>query len=175
LGQQSKLVYDISYFGRIFFHPGISLGLNYRFYNSNLNDTLYLKTHSLFLSKNKFVSYYHKNNHIGLLLSSEFAYELVFRKGLFLELAIGVGYLRTFYDSKVYEVNDNGVVKQIPLAGANYFAPNYALGFGKQYRNKKSTIKSWYINVGAFYMYPFNTKLLINPYILSGLTLSLRK
>ncbi|WP_143090734.1 hypothetical protein [Thermoflexibacter ruber] len=168
-------MYDISYFGRNLTHAGISLGVNYRFHKTNKIDTLHLKLHSRFLSKNKFTLYYHKNNHLGLLFSSEMAYQLVFKKGIYLELVVGLGYLRTFYDTKVFEVDNKGQVKHIPLAGANYFAPNYALGFGKYYWNRKSKITSWYLNLGAYYMYPFNTKFLINPYIQSGLTLNLKR
>lgn len=175
LGQKSKFLYDVSYFGRNITHPGISVSVNYRFYESNKSDTLHLRIHSLFLSKNKFALYYHKNNHLGLLMVSELAYQLIFKKGIYVELAIGVGYLRTFYDVKVFEVDNKGHVKRIPIAGANYFSPNYALGLGKYYWNKKSKITSWYVNLGAYYMYPFNTKFLINPYIQSGLTLNLRR
>lgn len=85
-------------------------------------------------------------------------------------IPVGLGYMRTFIDGKVYTIDDNGAIKRKYFAGSNFFMPFSDLTIGRKVNN--SRFSRFFISLGAFGQYPFNSYMLPNIYFEIGLTLN---
>jgi len=108
----------------------------------------------------------------GVFLSSDWAYQLTFAGGLFIQPGVGVGFNRTFHAARVFEITPEGEARRIPLAGSNYVMPSASFTVGHQIR-EHPWIDAWYVSLGNFWQYPFNQHFLANPYLELGLRLHL--
>ena len=157
--------FQITYFGRLFTHPGIKIGFSMPSITNNkayINGLPVKTTHQLYLNFNAGY-YFHKGNHHGLFFSSEIAYRITFKSGWFFDVNAGGGYLRSVLNGSVFTVTENGLQNAGWFEGSNYFMPSFFLGFGRNSSNTEKKIKGWHTQLGAFWQYPFNGQYLLNP------------
>ena len=149
---------NIAYFGKSVTRPGFKIGTDLFELKSKSHikaggDTISRK---IILSSN--VGYYcHFRNHHGLFLNSELGYRIRYQRGFFMQFDIGAGYLRTFLTSRTYEVDNNGEIRKIPLAGSNKFMPGAGITLGKEFKSQMNKPKRIYCRVGGYMQYPYNT------------------
>jgi len=167
-----------SYYGEAIVHPGIRLGLEYQFWQKDKLKTK--KNGKLVDVRNSFIwggnisHYYHKRNHIGLLISADIGYRKVRKSGFKYEIYIGTGYLHTFLPNDTYRVNNSGNVEKIPLAGQSNFCPSISYGIGKDLSFKKGKKWSWHIKNHIFFQIPHNTSYLYHRSFEVGITYYLK-
>ena len=160
--------YQVGYFGKSAFHPGIKASAS-----------IYESTWSRKQEKQFNVSpmvgfYYHKGNHTGIFVGTETSYRVIYKNGFAWEVYAGVAYLRTFLAGHTYEVDSEGNVSSVPLAGSNQFMPSLGIGFGKQNPQWKK-LERVYGRVGGYFQYPYNTKWLPNLNIEVGISFKTKK
>jgi hypothetical protein len=160
--------YQVSYFGVSAFHPGIKASASV--YELNWSR----KQRKQFNVAPMLGLYYHKGNHTGLFAGTEASFRVVYKKGFSWEAYAGVAYLRTFLAGHTYEVDSDGEVSSVPLAGSNQFMPSIGIGFGKQNEQWKK-VERVYGRVGGYLQYPYNTKWLPNLNIEIGVSFKTRK
>ena len=150
----------VSYFGVLLTHPGIKIGSEYSLLKSEKlkikNDKLKINTSQLFISPNLGV-YYHKRNQIGFFINTEITYQKIFYCGFLWEITLGAGYLRTFLPNTTYQVDNQGHVKKVFLAGSNYFMPSFSMAVGKRFVRKSNKHLSFFFKPTIFLYMPYNT------------------
>ena len=166
-GQDSKptgkAFYAFSYFGEKAFHPGIQISVN----------------RSLYLSENlrnrfdigfAFSSYLHPRNHIGLRLTPNISFIHASKKGFEYGVKADAGYMRRFYQGKVFDVNDNGNVTQKYLAGQNSVTYGVYFIIAKNWYTSKSKNIRLFAELGGFQETNYNESSLSHPTINIGIS-----
>jgi hypothetical protein len=149
-----RLTFTAAYFGETIFHPGLMAGVEYRLVEDDWG--------TLFVTGN-LGSYVHVRNHVGVFLDSEFGYRFTYASGYELEALAGIGYLHTFLDAPVYEVDDAGHVERVFDAGRPHFMPTLSLGTAWQFEHVAP-----FLRLQTFGQYPFNHELLLHFALLLG-------
>jgi hypothetical protein len=158
---------SVSYFGVSGTYPGIKLS------SSFLEKSIGMKSKIQLLPG--IGAYFHYQNNTGAFLSLDLRYKAINNNGLFGDFTFGAGYLRTFLAGKVYEVDSNGEVERIYLAGNNQFMTSLAFGIGKELKKNNAPISEYFFRVGGFLQYPFNTNWLPNLTFEAGVSFNLTK
>jgi hypothetical protein len=148
------ITFHAAYFGETVFHPGLMVGAEYRLLEEDWG--------TLFVTGN-LGTYVHVRNHVGVFLDSEFGYRFTYANGYELEALAGLGYLHTFLDAPVYEVDDQGHVERVTDAGRPHFMPTLSLGTGWQLEHVAP-----FLRLQVFGQYPFNHELLAHFALLLG-------
>lgn len=145
-----------AYFGEMALHPGISLAVErkLRFWGRRPG----LVAHGFFSEADLGV-YWHARYATGLFVSTDLGYRLVFVHGLRLEALVGLGYLHTFDDGTVYEVN-GGQVSTVAGAGHRALMLSALLGVGWDFTVGDHAPFSLFLRVGSFGQYPYNEAVL---------------
>jgi hypothetical protein len=164
---------NISYFGEYLTHYGLKIGIEYPIW---IKEKVKTKKSSKEIPKQKLIfisgnigGYFHKRNHIGIFVNSEIGYRKTRLRGFRYEFLIGLGYFHTFLQGDTYEVNDDGSVERIPLAGqANLMIPISA-GIGYDFKFCYNKPFNLYLKPGFFIQYPYNLAIAIRPTIEFGL------
>ena len=114
--------------------------------------------------------YHHARFHTNLMLQGEWIARNQKTKGFFYEFNTGLGISRTFLAGPAYEVNEQGEVSKIPLAG-NWFAMlsvGGAAGYNLRLNQKQDfTIFS---RLRGLFFFPYNNVLYGRPSLELGLT-----
>lgn len=139
---------SVAWFGETLLHPGLRAGADFKLLERG--------RHRL-LAGGHLGGYLHRGNHVGLLADAEIGYRFTFSGGVFLEVRLGAGYLRTFLHGDVYERGDDGAFEQRSLGGANGFAPSQTVGVGYDLSRRFDRPLSVFLLLGAFEQYPFNS------------------
>jgi hypothetical protein len=128
----------------------------------------------------------------ALLLSSElgefhypFAYtSILFNAGLgmrytrspkhFSELSINQGFLRTIYDGSVYQLEQDGSIKERKLFGRNYLTTQFS--YSLNYRMCQRNLNLWFIQFrpSAWLQYPYNSFLKLHFSLQAGFSYGLK-
>lgn len=163
----------VSYYGEYFTHYGLKIGTEYSIKQKNKTKT---KKSSKQIHKRKEVfltanigSYIHKRSHVGLFLSSEIGYRKTIRKGFKYEMLIGLGYLHTFLQGDTYEVNDDGTVDRVYLAGQPNLMIPFSIGLGYDFNFHYKKPFSLHLKPSFFIQYPYNQAIAIRPVVDLGL------
>ena len=140
-----------SYFGETILHPGVAVGVErkLKFWGRRRG----LETHGFFAGAD-LGTYWHARNDVGLFVSTDLGYRLVFPRGFRLEALLGLGYLHTFDDGAVYEAS-GGRVTTVANTGHPALMTSALLGLGWDFARF-----SIFLRVGAFGQYPYNTEAL---------------
>jgi hypothetical protein len=161
-----KYFYTISYFGEKVFHPGVQISINRSLYLSkNINN-----------QKNRLVigfsisNYVHLKNHIGLRLTPNVSFLHANNKGFEYGLKSGAGFMRRFYNGKVFEVDDYGNVKQKYLVGQNAFTYEASIVLAKNWYTRKSKNIRFYLEFGGFKETNYNESSLLHPVVNIGIS-----
>ena len=127
-----------------------------------------------------------------LLVSSEigeyrypFAYtSIFFNAGLgiryirsakhFSELSIDQGLMRTIYDGKVYQLEQDGSIKEHKLFGRNYLTTQFS--YSLNYRMRKRNSSAWFIQFRpcTWLQYPYNSFLKLHFSLQAGISYGLK-
>ncbi len=100
-------------------------------------------------------------NHSGLYFFSSIGKRYSKDRPFYLEWLISVGILRTFYDGRVYTVDDNGTVKELKYYGRYYALTGLSAVFGYNFeRNKKPKPFAIGIKPSLWFQYPYNNFML---------------
>jgi hypothetical protein len=93
----------------------------------------------------------------------------------FSELSFSQGLLRTFYDGKVYEMDQNGNIKELTLFGRTYLTSQFA--YSLNYRINNGSLHAWFIQLkpSVWIQYPYNSFLKLHLSMQAGINYSLKK
>ncbi len=155
---------SVSYFGRNFTHPGMKLSAS----GELLGD--WENTFRLSLQAS-LGFYYHRSNHTALYISGDIAPSLDFGRSSkwYTALPLGVGYMRTFIDGRVYSISETGDIRRRHFSGNNYLMPFAGITVGRKVQG--SRFSRFFLSIGVFGQYPFNSYMLPNIYLEGGFSL----
>lgn len=146
----------LSYFGETFTHYGAkgAYSTHIRSWEKvNRKDREVVR--SLIFSPGLAV-YRHPQNHVGIIVMPELGYKRQNSKGAFFDTGISLGLFRSFLEGKTYEVTNEGMLKQVHLAGRTAFMPSVFLGFGKDLSISRSVPISWFVRFHVLKQIPYN-------------------
>jgi hypothetical protein len=165
LVNKHKLIngFSASYFGEGGSHYGAKIGVEYPLWTK---EKIKVKKNHKQIPKSKIVfvtgnvgCYIHRRNNVGLFVNSEIGFRKIRNKGFRYEFLFGLGYLHTFLQGDTYEVNDNGSVKKVFLAGRSSLMTSLSCGLGYDFDYYFHSHFSLFLKPGFFVQYPFNTAL----------------
>jgi hypothetical protein len=147
---------NAAYFGETALHPGAAIGVErkLKFWGRR-----YGLVEQGFFTEADLGSYWHARNDVALFVATDIGYRLVFPKGFRLEGLLGIGYLQTFDDGTVYEVNA-GQVSTTAGAGHATLMLSALLGIGWDFTVGDHAPFSLFLRAGSFGQYPYNTAVL---------------
>lgn len=165
--------FSLSYFAEYYTHYGVKAGTEYPLWSKEI---VKVKRNSKEIHKNKSVfvtgnigCYIHKRNHVGLFVNSEIGYRKTRNKGLNYEYLLGIGYLHTFLQGDTYQVNDDGSVERVHLAGQSNLMASLSFGVGYNFDYHYHKPYALFIKPGFFIQYPYNTAFAVRPTIDLGI------
>ncbi len=186
ISSTKKNTLGISYYGDLSFNeksfkinPGLEvnyawqiLGKSYHKGNSYSNS---YKDRQMFL-KPFFNFYIRQHYQTGVGLGADLSYRSTSAKGLFWDVAIGGGYLHTFYNDPVYEQVNDSTFKQIRFQGNPNVMIRGNLHVGYDCSKKYQGIPvAFFIGGGTFLRYPQAHAWVIRQYIDAGVNIILSK
>ncbi|CCH54169.1 hypothetical protein BN8_03314 [Fibrisoma limi BUZ 3] len=119
--------------------------------------------------------YRHPANHYGMIISPEFAYRRIGRRGGMVEVGIAPAYFRYFLDAKTYKVADNGEFRRVPMAGGDAFLPTVSVGVGRDLSVRRTVPLMWFTRLNLMQQRPYNTSSLLRFSLEAGINLPLKK
>jgi hypothetical protein len=117
--------------------------------------------------------YHHANFHDNLYLLAERQYRRQYKKGFFMDLALGLGYSRTFLGNATYAMNANGNIEKKSLAGYNYIMYSAGSSLGYDFSKTKKLPVKCFIKSSIFAITPYNSSNYIRPTYEVGIILPL--
>ena len=155
----NRFYFSISYFGILGTHPGLKVGVQRPLVNLGSADTDQRRD-QLFGSANLIV-YFHRRHQLGLGCTAEVGFRNRVAGGTNKEIALGIGYLRTFLPNRMYDfdVNDPPSVRR--FRGAGHFLKLGSVGLGGN-RGGDLNGSFWMIKPTLFHIRPFNTRSTFN-------------
>jgi hypothetical protein len=180
-----KLSLKAMYYGVYTFHPGFKVGIEYPIKRKNKEISrkpLFAKMGFMMSNKTKiihkdwilsanFASYYHKQNHSAMLLTTELARRRTGRRGFYREFSFGYGIMKTFQPT-TYEMNSSGEFEKVFMPGHFHNVINFGFALGKDYSIKNKPI-TWYFKPTFFVMFPYNSLLGVSSAFEIGITYKL--
>lgn len=161
-----KYSWTISYFGEKIFHTGFQLSINCsRYLSKDIENP-----------KNRFdfgfatTGYSHPEYQLGLRLTPNVSFIHANKKGFEYGIKTDVGFMRRFYQGKVFEVDDNGNVKQKKLAGQNSLTYGFYIVFAKNWYISKSKNIRLFMELGGFQETNYNESSILHPSINIGIS-----
>jgi hypothetical protein len=160
---------SVSYFAEYFMHYGIKIGTEYPLWS---HEKIKVRKNLKEIHKNKSVfvtgnigCYVQKRYHVGLFVNSELGYRKTRSKGISCEWLLGLGYLHTFLQGDTYQVNDDGSVERVKLAGQSNLMALLAFGVGYNFNYYYHKPYAFHLKPGFFIQYPYNTAIAVRPTI----------
>ena len=158
--------YSISYFGNSLIKPGLKMGANIPlFEKKTIRTKTSRKGETIDKSKKRqlfvggdigFICF--PKSHTGIFNYYEIKYKSIkARNASFSTFALGPGIYRSFYP-ETYEVDADGNIQELSLAGRTYFAPVLTFGSGKALNYY--ALKSWHFNTNLMFLFNYNTGIL---------------
>jgi hypothetical protein len=147
-----------AYFGETFLHPGAAIEVErkLKFWGRRYG----LVEHGFFTEAD-LGTYWHARNAIGVFVSADFGYRLVFPKGFRLEWLVGLGYLHTLDDGKVYTVGaSSDQVTTVDDTGQSALMLSALIGIGWDFSVATRAPFALFLRAGLFGQYPYNTAVL---------------
>ena len=118
--------------------------------------------------------YRHPHNHWGVVVSPELLYRRTGARGGLLEAGVAPSYFRYFLAGTTYEVNPQGGLEQVPLAGGNAFLPTVFVGIGRDQRVHPPGTWAWYGRLLLSQQYPYNLSSLTRFAVEAGIIKNLK-
>ncbi len=162
----------VAYFGETVTHYGVKVAYESPIYRYQKKAS---STQKSFLFTPGLAVYRHPANHVGVILSPEFAYRRLGRRGGTFELAISPSYFRYFLEGQTFEVGENGQFERVPLAGRHAFLPTVSIGWGKDLSVRRQIPLAWYARLNVMQQRPYNASSLLRFGIELGIIKPLKK
>lgn len=165
-----KTAIKAAYMGSIIY-PGFSVTLERPYKVTEIHKTRFKKPLTLYKERYYGFSmslYHHSDFHTNLLLQSEWIARRQYSKGFFMEGSWGLGLSRTFNAAATYEVDDNGNVNKVPIAGKFYGLTSFNVALGYHIGIKENKPLSLYLKPGAIVMFPYSSFVLPRPTLQLG-------
>ncbi len=169
---------NIAYTGSLIY-PGFSIGAEVLLKTSEItgakrNAAKHSQTGNQLLALN--LNYYHHRGfHNNLYLTAEWIYRKIKTKGFFPEYSAGAGFSRTFLNSPVYEVADNGTVSEIKHIGYNYALITAGAGIGFDLYARTGVPLQVFTKMDIIAMFPYNNVIYFRPVMEAGTRFSLSR
>lgn len=135
-----------------------------------------LKTGS---QKNEFISaelggYRYPFAYTSIFFSAGLGIEYIRSSKHFTELSINQGLLRSIYDGKVYELTQDGSIKERKLYGRNYLITQFSYSVNYRMCNRNPNL--WFIKLrpSTWLQYPYNSFLKIHFSLQAGISYCLK-
>ena len=160
-----KYALTAAYFGETITHPGLTVGLEYTFWEGRKINLV---------SSVNLGGYIHPRHHKAMFLELQGGLRRISSYGLYFDFLIGAGYFHTWADGDVYVANDQGDVEEISNVGRPHLMTNLALGIGWDFYKKGSLPLKLFLHVKPLFIYPVNQNLLIQGAIVAGGTWQLK-
>jgi len=103
------------------------------------------------------VGYRHPFEYTSLSANAAIGIRYIHSSTFFTELRFHQGILRSFYDGKVYELEANGTIKEMTLAGRTYLTSGFSYSLNWALSRARSNL--WFIEFRPFLwaQYPYNS------------------
>lgn len=165
--------YKFSYVSSIIY-PGLSAGAELPLLQ--INKDLLKKSKPQYF-KERFVTcnlnwYHHPGFHDNLYITAEWVLRRTHYRGFISEFSVGPGFSRTFLGGTAYQVNDNGDVSVIKLAGYNYALITIGGGVGYDFSMHKNLPISSFAKMNLITMFPYNSTIYFRPVLELGVRYS---
>jgi hypothetical protein len=165
--------YKFSYVSSIIY-PGLSAGAELPLLQ--INKELLKKSKPPYF-KERFVTcnlnwYHHPGFHDNLYITAEWVLRRTHYRGFITEFSMGPGFSRTFLGGTTYQVNDNGDVSVIKLAGYNYALITIGGGVGYDFSMHKNLPISSFAKMNLITMFPYNSTIYFRPVLELGVRYS---
>lgn len=176
--EAERLVLDVSYFGEVIAHPGMSVGLDYTLKSRAVRiarfteEARFKRTH--WFVGGEAAGYRHRGNHVGLLLGGRAGIRRQSARFFLFEAMLGASYFHKRLDGTTYEVNDAGEFEEVRFKGRPKFSPSIAFGVGQRMPWFLDGALGWHVRPGVFFEIPFNTTVLPHPFVQVGINYRLR-
>ncbi|GAB3327999.1 hypothetical protein GCM10027299_29460 [Larkinella ripae] len=148
----------VAYFGETVTHYGLKVAYEHplitRIKTRNTARKEFLLTPGLAV-------YNHPDNHVGVILSPELAYQRTGRRGGVFEVSLSNSYFRYFLAGKTFEVAENGGFQRVKWAGRGAYLPTVSVGFGRDLSVRHNRPLSWYARLNLMQQRPYNASRLI--------------
>ncbi|WP_400190614.1 hypothetical protein [Hymenobacter sp. B81] len=118
--------------------------------------------------------YRHPHNHLGVIVSPELLYRRTGARGGLLEAGVAPSYFRYFLAGTTYQVNGQGELEKVPLAGRSAFLPTVFVGVGRDLRVSRQASWGWYSRLLLSKQYPYNAGSLTRFALEAGIIKSLK-
>lgn len=127
---QDQAAFTVHYNAYNLFHPGIEIGYQLPLFSKTvINKKENKRWYQVDLHPNM-ATYYHWNNHTGLLLGSDLQLKTISNGGFEFQVFGGGHYLRTILGNPTFKQVANGSFEEVKFAGGNYFHWRAGFGFG---------------------------------------------
>ncbi|MDH5548172.1 MAG: hypothetical protein OEZ43_21570 [Gammaproteobacteria bacterium] len=153
-GTSKPYLFELSYYGETFFHPGLRFSVGRQVFGS---------ARHAFVASLATAYYFHFQNSHNYFIDAGLDYYWNFDSGMFLNLGISQGYIHTFAAGDVLEYRSGAVYETFDF-GYGYYKPGANFGFGYDLSRLESVGKPMrvYFKAGAFGQYPLNQLLIYN-------------
>lgn len=136
---KKEIPISIAYWGHHVSHPGIKVGSQYDFKKwektKNRRRGLLVKHKTLFL-KPELGIYFHKRNHTGVLLNTDFGLEVSKNeRSFFKSFSFGLGYMRHFNAGITYVLENDNTISEKKWASRGYFLSSLNFGYGQHFKS----------------------------------------
>lgn len=182
----SKMMFSIAAHGdmewtdKIIIYPGLFMDASFRIWHSDK-----LKSHRIpgrdsrtmerdLFARPSFGFHVRPHFHTAFFGGGEVAFRITTVSGIYGEVALGTGYMRTKYNDPVYEWQPDGSFKKV-RAGNNhvYIGGNFTAGLDLS--KISGAPLAFYAGLGLNQSYPNITQWTKYPYLRSGMTIVIRK
>lgn len=140
-----------AYFGETLTHPGLALGLELSLASSGTRGGF---RHAWVLSP-ELGGYHHPRNNLGLFIDVAFGWRALHRSGARVGIGVGVGYLHTLVDGRVYEV-DGAVVRRVHDGGRPHVMALVPVELGWTIALPRGHAVTPFLRAIPFVRYPYN-------------------
>lgn len=163
---ESRLSLTASYFGEMVLHPGFKAGIEYRI----------MEGKKASLSVPLAAGWYrHIRNHQMLSVESGLVGRLSSKGPFFSDLLLGAGYGLKKPDGSIYFEDEEGSILTESASWTSRFLVTAALGAGFDFGKNARVKLSPFLRLGFFGEYPYNTYMLLHPFLESGIRVRLPK
>ena len=135
-------------------HPGVQAGI----------EGSYFETHrsKLFQTLN-LGAFNNKYNGTGFYINTELAYRFMSAPGIYAETLLGIGYLRTYHPTDIYELNSSGTYEKIKDKGFSSPLLSFAFGLGYVIKSKSLLSFAPFIRYESMFQTRYSTDLDVLP------------
>lgn len=144
---------SLGYFNDKFGSHGMRVGYETAPWQAFRNESDPVSIRHALVAKVSLSFYNHKRHHTALLANVTFGYRYTSKWGLVVEpLHVGGGYLHSLLGGKTYQLDENGDLQQVKLAGTATAILPYIqlLGLGYDFRQRSNLPLSFFVSLDPY-------------------------